>query len=359
MPVDSVVRLPSRPGVASIRFWVLAIIAAATLLAGTEAALRADILWRLPVTWVVQWPMDTHTRTVWRLHREPITSNEVVVFGSSSTDALVEPVGRLRQGQDLVDSAVGPGRVRVLNLAVNLGCYAEALVIASNLVARGHHPEVALVFASPDCVARDKGVDEAAAVLARRMPIIAEELLAEVPADSFDERLQRAALRHSALARYQVPDVNGWIRRRSRDMLRAYVPLFARPNPLDRNKPWRGPSKDDLKVLQGAARLQIAAAGPDTKPLEALLQFFRTRGIKVQLVEEPLSPPVRQALAASLAGYHDVMRTTAARFGATYVDPNEETPLENHDFFDMLHVTPLGAAKYMPTVARHLAEVLP
>ena len=90
-----------------------------------------------------------------------------------------------------------------------------------------------------------------------------------------------------------------------------------------------------------------------------LLRFFSTRGVRVELVEDPRSPPVRTSLASSIAAYHETMRTVADRFGAVYVDPNDETPLENRDFFNMLHMTPAGAEKYMRTVANHLAEVLP
>jgi hypothetical protein len=86
--------------------------------------------------------------------------------------------------------------------------------------------------------------------------------------------------------------------------------------------------------------------------LEKFLNFARSRGIKVCLVNMPLTEDNMNLLPkGAYSAYLCGVERTAAKYGATVLDVNKKGVFNKSEFFDPVHVTALGGMKLFRLIA--------
>ncbi|HET6496959.1 MAG TPA: SGNH/GDSL hydrolase family protein [Thermoleophilia bacterium] len=98
--------------------------------------------------------------------------------------------------------------------------------------------------------------------------------------------------------------------------------------------------------------------GVNLQVLEALLARSRERGLQVVLVELPLNEAiVRGRFDAAQAEYQRPVRALAKRYGAPYIDFNDQLDLPDADFYDLSHLVEPGRVVWQAELARELARL--
>jgi hypothetical protein len=335
-----------------LRVWLYVAVAVLAVMGTLEVALRAGLIWHLPLRMVLKEGSDVNTRAAWRIFNTRPDPREVIVLGSSMADAVVEPKGVVRQ--DTFDAILGPGETRVVNLSVNRSCAPEQTVVLDNALENGHRPSRVVIFTWPGCFTREDADERSETLLAVAFPLTSDYLDARTPPDSFDERIERWLTRHVALVRFR-PFGNAWLRQRAKMALRGR-PFVRRFRPDDRTATWEGPwTADTTRREQLAAlRSRLTASGIDTRPLATLLQFARAHGLRAVLVEVPWSPPIREYFADLAPEYRRAVASVAGQYGVPYLDLNPESHLESAHFHDSYHVNTKGADRYLRALLRRL-----
>lgn len=93
--------------------------------------------------------------------------------------------------------------------------------------------------------------------------------------------------------------------------------------------------------------------------LEALLARSRERGLHVVLVELPLNEAlVRGRFDDAQAEYQRPVRALAKRYGAPYIDFNDQLDLPSADFYDLSHLVEPGRVVWQRRLASELVRLM-
>jgi len=93
--------------------------------------------------------------------------------------------------------------------------------------------------------------------------------------------------------------------------------------------------------------------------LEVLLARSRERGLNVVVVELPVNEAaVRGRFDAAQAEYQRPVRALAKRYGAPYVDFNDQLDLPSADFYDLSHLVEPGRVVWQRALASELARLM-
>jgi hypothetical protein len=338
------------------RHWGIVAVFVAAMFVGAELFLRSDVLWQVPIEYVLQNENDRYMKATWLVHQPPASSgNQIMVLGSSVAGALTELPNN--ESQEILRDVLGQPQLQLISLTVFGGCYAEHLTLLEGALAHGHQPSAIVLFSWPNCLG---GNDDTDALLARRMPLVSSSLVdLEGTNRSFDVRIQAALVRISAVQRYRYT-VNAWLRNTWRNVLRGRAPW--RPIAFEGHRrvtAWQGDWELDRDRYQRLADLprRMTPGGPGSRQLAALLEIARMRGIPVLIVESPWSPPFFDILDEQTDTYLAAMQAIAAQYGATYIDPNRSRRLSRELFNDLYHVNQAGARAYLPAVGSELRRL--
>lgn len=341
---------PDRPSI-GLGYWLLTAVVAAAAFVGLEAALRADLVWRLPLGIVKAADGDRHLEAAWEIHQPPGPEPRVIVLGASNTAVALELP---RYGLARVLNAVTGKPVTVLSLCLGGAKVEEYMVLLEAALEEGHLPAIVVIGIWPGQLVREN-YDP---LLAERMPFSSSWLLAEAqPVDDPDSLWERYGPRVLALERFRHA-ANAWLHRRLHDLLLQRFRWVVggqdaandpRLVPLDRDK-----RQDVVDRISE----QWLNEPPDLSRLRSTIRRARDAGSRVIVLEAPWSPPVRREFALFAGRYRTRMASLAREEGAVYVDPNEWLTLGADDFADLVHVRPKGQQRYAGAVVPKLAAFL-
>ena len=302
-------------------YWAVVIALVVVMLAGTELLLRMNVVWRLPVEYLLLGNAgDLHTKATWLVHRPPAPDgNEVIVLGSSTAAAIAELPGN--ESQSILRDVLARPELRLISLTNSSGCYPDHLTLLENAFEHGHHPTAVILISWPECLGP---YDETDALLARRMPLVSSSLLdLEAGDHSVDIRLQARLVRASAVQRYRYA-VNAWLRSRWRGLLRGRAPWAALTvDGYRRVSAWKGPWDLDRERYERLRHMpgRWANSGRASRQLARLLDLSRDNGVPVIIVESPWSPPVFDVLGDEADRYSEMMKEVASQGGAILSRP--------------------------------------
>ena len=101
-------------------YWAVVIALVVVMLAGTELLLRMNVVWRLPVEYLLLNTGDLHTKAVWLVHHPPAPDgNEVIVLGSSTAAAIAELPGN--ESQSILRDVLARPELRLISLTSSGG----------------------------------------------------------------------------------------------------------------------------------------------------------------------------------------------------------------------------------------------
>lgn len=331
--------------------WIVVVAFVGVVLGGAELFLRSNLLWRVPLEYLLQHETDRYTRAAWLVHHPPASGGaEVIVVGSSTAAAVTELPHN--ESEQILRAALGRPRLQLVSLTDSGGCYPEHLTLLESALERGHHPTAVILFSFPTCLAP---YDDTDALLARRMPLVSSSLADLAHDRSLDVRVQARLVRMSAVQRHRY-SVNAWIRERWKALLLGRAPweriVFAGDR---RVSAWEGSWELDDRRYERLAKW--TPTGPAANQLASFLDLARRNDIPVLVIESPWPPPFFTVLGDGADVYFQAMETIAARGGATYVDPNRSSRLSHAMFNDLVHVNHAGARAYMPIVASELRQL--
>ena len=265
--------------------WVLVLVLVAMTLGGIELALRAGLIWKVPLDYLLQRPGDRYTRTAWLIHHPPTPGpHDVIVLGSSTAAAVSElPKG---ESEHTLRTLTGVKDLRLISLTGSGGCYPEHLTILENALAQGYRPHTVLLLSYPSCLG---AYDETDALVARRMPMVSEALASLTSRDLTTEvRISAWLARTSVLHRYRGA-ANAWLRERWDEFLkgRAYpweAIVFAGDRYVSTwNGRLAGPAYRSVQTMGGSWRYTLKSAAL----LSGLLATARRAGARVLVIESP------------------------------------------------------------------------
>ena len=320
-----------------------------------ELFFRTDVIWRVPLGYLLQHETDRYTRAAWLVHHPPASDeDEILVLGSSTAAAVAELPDD--ESQRILQMALTRPELRLVSLTDSGGCYPEHLTLFESAMEQGHHPRIVVLFSFPTCL---RQYDDTSALLATRIPLVSSWLANhEESSRPLEVRIRARLVRASAVHRYRHT-VNAWLRQRWRGLLLGHAPWEAIVFAGDqRFAAWHGPW--DLDRARHARLRDMpgnwSPAGSSARHFGALLALAKRHGVPALVVESPWSPPFFDVLNREADLYHQAMQAIAARYGATYVDPNRSDRLPPELFNDLFHVNHAGARAYLSLLASALSR---